>query len=47
MIGSRAYSETIDQAAFSATFDMAAARRNSRSFEKFYRTVCAIKAARR
>ena len=42
MAGSRAYSETTDQAAFSATFDMVAARQNCRSFDKFYRTVCAI-----
>jgi len=45
MAGSRAYSETTDQAAFSATFVMVAARRNCTSFDKFYRTVCAITAA--
>jgi len=47
MTGSRAYSETTDQAAaaFSATFDMVAARRNCTSFDRFYRTVCAITAA--
>jgi len=42
MAGSRTYSETTDQAAFSAAFDMSAARRNSRSFDKFYRTVCEV-----
>jgi hypothetical protein len=40
----RAYSPTTDQAAFSATFDMIAARRNCRSFDKFYRTILAIAA---
>ena len=44
MGGSRAYSPTTDQAAFSNTFDMTAARRNCRSFDKFYRTILAIAA---
>jgi hypothetical protein len=42
MGGSRAYSPTTDQAAFSATFDMKAGRRNCRSFDKFYRTIVAL-----
>jgi Domain of unknown function (DUF4276) len=44
MGGNRAYSPTTDQAGFSATFDMTAARRNCRSFDKFYRTILAIAA---
>lgn len=39
--GSR-YSETVDQVAFAATFDLALARRNSPSFDKFWREVEAI-----
>ncbi len=37
MAGSRRYRETTDQVAFSATFDMAAARARSKSFARFYR----------
>ena len=35
----RRYSERLDQAAFTATFDMAAARRNSPSFDKLWRDI--------
>ena len=35
----RRYRETLDQAAFTATFDMAAARRNSPSFDKLWRDI--------
>ena len=35
----RGYRETIDQTAFTATFDMAAARQSSPSFDKLWRDV--------
>ena len=38
----RRYRETLDQAAFTATFDMAAARQHSPSFDKLWRDVSSL-----
>ncbi|OFZ81997.1 MAG: hypothetical protein A2583_01275 [Bdellovibrionales bacterium RIFOXYD1_FULL_53_11] len=42
MIQGCTYSETVDQPAFAGVFDMAEARRNSKSFNKFFQDICSL-----